>query len=338
MSSFYIPTVPSNLLNGLSTVSIGEERWGLNIASLLLQEGHKVFFPPATAWRTDQPVPGNLILQTVPDHEYTYIGYFTHTPMSDLATKRILCCFDSPKVLEIPDKTIIVHPYPAGNRFTDLKKKGGDRVKFLPHVIDIEHDHRNMFENKDLFWTAKGGFNPYSQSATLTEQCVKWIAHELKRNPSSMFYMVSAAHGVEQNECIEKIKHHNLYQKYLKELHSQVIILDPLTPYSRILELLKNTKIVINPGSFEHTYGGSPIEAAMLGIPTVNYSNQSPFVQLDGCMTISNSKQDEKYIEFLHKLMYNPNFYEEKAKLYKEYVVSTYGKERFLLELTTILG
>lgn len=333
--SFLVGTIPATLPQGLGTPGIGEERWGLNIVETLLSFNHQVFIPPGKGiWKSDLPIPNNLILQTIPEKSLYFSYYYPIETMPKCA-KYILCKFDDfGKNVLVPDNVLIVHPYPAGARWHALQRQTGNSCQFLPHIIK-EQNTSNTFDNLNIFWTGKNGIDCHSQDRNLSKQVLEWASRQMDADNRLTFTAITLSHGKTEQEGIVAWRNHPWFKSCLEKFGDRVRLLG-VTSYDEIHAIMAQTKIVLNLGNFNHTYGGSSLEAAAHGIPSIQFS-ENPFITMEEALSIPDSRFYSQYIGLIDKLFNDKIFYEIHSAKYRAYVKDVYSPQSFMSRLETLL-
>lgn len=331
--NFLIYSIPPLLTHGFDTGGTGEGIWGLNIAKCLTDHGCEVYTSPGVQWLAPTPPPPNFHPGTLPQDKIIFFAYFSPNMVGIMpkVEKCIACKFDGmslgERCFKIPENWIIVHSYPAGTRHHGLTVLG-KHFAFLPHIVDIPDDNVDRFHNTNIFWTGKGSFKPGSQPPDLPIALMEWVGRVLKDRPEMTFSMVSFWEGKTSEQAQEFTKSHPLARGLVSTYPERVKIYGHLD-YGSVKKEIARSKIILNPGNFWHTYGGSTIEAAFYGIPTIQY-DEGPFIQCSEKIVLPVEHNTQSYLTTLNLLMSNGDFYRQKGDAYKAYARTTYSSQNFL--------
>jgi hypothetical protein len=315
------------LPEGLGTAGVGEERWAMNIAEYCLQEGYEVYTKPGTGiWRAPYPPPSNFHPQTLPPgDDVTVFGqpYGITVP----AKLEVYLLFDGPhRSLSFTGNRVLVHSYRSGVRFNGMKRLYKDQnFYFLPHLVDIQHSGDN-FHRLNIFWTSKSHFQPCSQSLLLPEVVVEWVSRQMSADKRITFAMTTMTHGKSYQQAREEVRSSPLFQTYLAKFGKRVVLKGYMS-YQEVKDTLAKSKMIINLGNFGHTYGGSSIEAACYGIPSIQYQ-EGPFATMPGVI-VRDPNDAGGYIQELDRLFHNKAYYKRKAEQYQKFARTVYERENW---------
>lgn len=338
IDTFYVGHIPGSLDFGFWSEGTGEERMLQNIAHALIKAGCKVHVSDACSWKAQEEKPANLFFG-LPKEDFIYIDYGPGNPFVYLAAKlTLLCVFDfSNHYFNGRDKAVFFSPYVSHTYegYTSWVRMFVNRFVFLPYIPPNEPvlDKTN-FDKHNIFWTNKEGFVSHSQTREGPYRLMSWIASKLEENKEAHYYMVSYARGFDADKITKGITSSPLYglvSKYGDRIH----LLGRLS-YKEVVDVLRKTKVIVNKGIFGHTFCGSPIPAALCGIPSVQYEH-GPYVCMSGVLKTTSGNCDE-HVSLLNRLYVDGDFYNTSAEKYFNYSTEFYSYDRFVFELSDIIN
>lgn len=331
---------PSRLVAGFDTAGIGEERWALNIAEYLVKQGVEVYVHPSKGeWLDPEtPCPSNFH-RGIPPSDDVICFSESFIPIGIPHRLSIYLMWEpSANKLKFPftGTHVAVYSYPAGVRTGGLLNRlNGQNVQFLPYLVDIDSELDGS-DRKNIFWTSKGGFNTHSGPPALPRAAMEWVRDKMNADPELTFTMTGATHGLPPPQALDAIRRHPAFG-LVSGMKERVVISGGMS-YARLKRVLKTTKIVLNPGHFGHTYGGSSVEAACSGIPTPQLPD-GPFIELGERILFRYGRETlQDYLAHLERLMVDKKYYDLKAKAYFDYAKQVYGAENWCKRLRAIFA
>ena len=324
IGSFVFPSLKGTLPHGFATSGRGEERCLLNLACYLSNLGYCVYInAKPSSWKNGESLPANVyLISDLPDGcPYITITYASENPsyISDSnCVLKLWYRFDCKKYL-LDAKTVIAHTYNTGIRYNCfMKTYQKNKFVFLPYVVPYLIGQDCKFDNKILLWSLCGGLYPCSTDSSVPKAVIEWVSSKLEQCPNMEFYVLTGALPQISERYLKEIASSPLFLKYLHRFKERVHLVENI-PYDSVLSLIQRSKMVINVRNFDHSFGGAPIEAALAGIPTVNYNRNGHFSAIPGALETAQKDNIVTYIKLLDRLFLDRSYFFEMGEKYREH-------------------
>lgn len=214
-----------------------------------------------------------------------------------------------------------------------------DKFIYLPLPWIPKSEFKDCFQNSDLLYSSR----ILHLSALIENKCIQWAMEKLIIDPSLNLKILSGWEPREakdydpENQISYKLpKEINEFFWEKKELEKYTSIKDRVHIYyglswEQTLYIYSKTKLLI---SHAQHYGGPPMESSIYGVPFVGTTNRGA---LSKCEKYLHSPSIDEAIALYERLLVDNNFYQDIARSYNEYAVSTYSFDAFNQALNNIV-
>lgn len=219
-----------------------------------------------------------------------------------------------------------------------------DRFSILcnPGVESVDFGADN-FDKKTLLWLNRDPYGWFLRSNGGAEvparQYMSWLASKLLEDEeyNITFITGDSKASAESNWGTTNLKESMLSHTIgspLRPFQDRVhILLD--TPWEEVMSVIKNeTKLLINTPM---RYGGPPIEAASVGIPTVGLINTNPFIDMPGYHGVPEHFYVGLPKEY-DRLLHDHTYYRQEGDRFRQYTHDNYTYKAFVDNTLRLLG